>query len=109
MLVMKTKNKTKQKAEKFFSSRPPFSISFFNRDYAATLTTPVKKWFWGTLYPSLALQTFLFSKPKISHRGHDSANLGEKSIFPGFRAYQSLGDQMLTGWEAYEPQASTAR
>jgi hypothetical protein len=106
---MKTKNKTKQKAGKFFFMSTSFFNKFFQPRLCGNPDHPSKKWFWGTLYPSLALQTFLFSKPKIYHRGHDSANLGEKSIFPGFRAYQSLGDQMLTGWEAYEPQASIAR
>ena len=63
----------------------------------------------GNLSPEFNPSSGPLLEAKFSHQGYDSANLGEKSIFPRFRAYQSLGDQMLTGWEAYEPQASTAR
>ena len=67
-----------------------------------------KNGFWD-LSASKKSQTVLFSKPIVLAGAANSTNLGEKSIFPRFLAYQSLGDQMLSGWEAYMPQASTAR
>jgi len=57
----------------------------------------------GTSLPEFSPSNGPLLEAKFSHRGHDNANLGQKSIFPRFRAYQSFGDQMLTGWEAYEP------
>ena len=63
----------------------------------------------GIFFPEFNPSDGPLLEAKYSHRGHDSAKLGEKLIVPRFRADQFLGEQMLTGWEAYEPQASTDR
>jgi len=63
----------------------------------------------GTSCPEGRLQNDPHLEAKFSHREHASTNLGVKSTFPRFRAYQSLSNQMLSGWEAYVPQPSTAR
>ena len=50
----------------------------------------------GIFHPEFNHSNGPFPEAKYSRRGHDSAKLGEKSILSRFRAYQFLGDQMLT-------------
>jgi hypothetical protein len=69
-------------------------------DYAAYLAVSVTTRFSGPLAPSEGFKTITNSQPHLPHSGHVSTDLGVKSIFPRFRAYKSLGDQMLSGWGA---------
>ena len=55
------------------------------------------------LWPEQNLPNGPLLEAKFSRRGLDSTDWGGKSIFPRFRAYQSLGDQMLTNWKPKNP------
>jgi len=70
----------------------------FNRDYAATLVSAVKKWFFVPLSLEKSPPKFLFLNlnPLINPM---IAQVSLKKYFsPNFWAYKSLGDQTLSGW-----------
>jgi hypothetical protein len=51
----------------------------------------------GTSCAKGRLQNDPHLEATLSHGEHGSTNLGVKSIFPRFRAYKSLGNQMVSG------------
>jgi hypothetical protein len=78
-----------------------FKLVETNRDYAATLSTAVKKWFWGPLCQGKIPRKFLFLEPNPLIGGMLAQLLLQKQFFP--QILDLLNPSVANLWFDHQP------